>query len=374
MIKVVVTGDNHFGKKYNSFPEIREKLINSRLQSFKTIIDIANEEGADFLVITGDLFDNENRIEDALIKEVARTLSKFFGTVLVLPGNHDFYSGNEPLWETFKNEILGTEIIFLSDFVEVSQKIGDEEVVFYPALCDSKHSRENRLSFIKNKKIDGSKINIGIAHGAIKGLTPDINGEYFTMTEEELIDTGLDLWLLGHTHISYPRLSEEESLCEYKIFNPGTHEQTDYANNTEGNFFILNIEKYQGSSKIYARRKRSGRINFYNLELSLTLEDDFSKKIEELISDKDDNSIIRINISGLVKKDDYRLKSEIYNSLFERFLSYSVNDHRLISEINKEDIEKEFASTSFVAKFMEKFTDDPLERQMAYEIINKCKE
>ena len=30
MLKIFLTGDNHFGKKYNRYPDVRERLIQSR--------------------------------------------------------------------------------------------------------------------------------------------------------------------------------------------------------------------------------------------------------------------------------------------------------------------------------------------------------
>ena len=62
MVKLFVTGDNHIGRKYDRYPEIREKLIESRFNCLQDMVRKAEMEGCDFFVITGDLFDNINSI------------------------------------------------------------------------------------------------------------------------------------------------------------------------------------------------------------------------------------------------------------------------------------------------------------------------
>ena len=208
MVKLFVTGDNHIGRKYDRYPEIKEKLIKSRIDCLQDMVRKAEEEGCDFFVITGDLFDNINSIKVGDVKNVVMTLSAFNGRVLVLPGNHDYFTGDDKVWRDFENALTKTDhnITILNEFREYSfTDIGDKDVVIYPAFCQSKHSVENNLGWIKNAEIETREsINIGIAHGALKGITPDMKEEYFLMSEEELKKIPVDAWLIGHTHIAYP--------------------------------------------------------------------------------------------------------------------------------------------------------------------------
>ena len=56
------------------------------------------------------------------------------------------------------------------------------------------------------------------------------------------MDKKRSIWLIGHTHIPYPNdLKENEDVTGYRIFNAGTHEQTDLHNNTEGNCLIVQL-------------------------------------------------------------------------------------------------------------------------------------
>ena len=105
MVKIFVTGDNHFGKKYDRYPEIKDRLIQSRFESFKDMVRKAEAEGCDLFIVTGDLFDNINTIKATDVKQIVDILASFSGSVIVLPGNHDYYTGDEKIWKDFEKAL-----------------------------------------------------------------------------------------------------------------------------------------------------------------------------------------------------------------------------------------------------------------------------
>ena len=135
----------------------------------------------------------------------------------------------------------------------------------YPAHCTSLHSApgENNLGWIKEEDIGGDgAYYIGIAHGAVEGETIDNEGAYFLMKRAELESIPVDAWLIGHTHVPFPKnlKAEEYTACE-KIFNAGTHVQTDVACNTEGQCFIIEIA---GNKAVKAKKFISGNNPIYD--------------------------------------------------------------------------------------------------------------
>ena len=207
MLKIFLTGDNHFGKKYNRYPDVRERLIRSRYDSLERMVRKAESEGCELFAVTGDLFDSNVSVDKKTVQKAVEILAQFSGTVLVLPGNHDYYTGEEKVWRYFESALnaVDNNIVLLNEFRPYPFSWGGEQVMVYPAFCQSKHSRENNLDWIKEAEISRQGvINIGIAHGAIQGVTPDLKQEYFLMTEKELESIPMDVWLIGHTHIPYP--------------------------------------------------------------------------------------------------------------------------------------------------------------------------
>lgn len=379
MVKLFVTGDNHIGRKYDRYPEIKEKLIKSRIDCLQDMVRKAEEEGCDFFVITGDLFDNINSIKVGDVKNVVMTLSAFNGRVLVLPGNHDYFTGDDKVWRDFENALTKTDhnITILNEFREYSfTDIGDEDVVIYPAFCQSKHSVENNLGWIKNAEIETREsINIGIAHGALKGITPDMKEEYFLMSEEELKKIPVDAWLIGHTHIAYPGdLDETKETVGYKIFNAGTHEQTDLHNNSEGDCFIIRIEKNDGEPTVHAKKYISGKIRYYDIKVQLGAGTGLKESLAKKAGGYTGNSVIRVTVSGTVPRTEYEDRKKIYEEVLGEYLTYEVNDNELSEEITIDTIRREFAETSFAAQFMEQLMSDPTELQMAYKMLQECME
>lgn len=380
MVKIFVTGDNHFGKKYDRYPDVKEKLIQSRFDCLKDMINKAGTDGCELFVVTGDLFDNINTVKVGDIKQVVDILAMFTGTVIVLPGNHDYYTGDEKVWKDFENILASREhnIILLKEFRPYPFDTSEETVVVYPAFCQSKHSKENNLNWIKNANIQkNGAINIGIAHGAIKGITPDMKEEYYLMTENELSNIPVDAWLIGHTHIPYPNMLDEDSdTTGYKIFNAGTHEQTDLHNNTDGNGFIITIEKQESIAKVLARKYVSGKVHFYDLEVIIKPDSDtaLTDALNIALDGKDKNAVVRVRVSGVIKQSEYQNKEKIYREILGEYLTYEKEDSELSEKITIEKIRTEFAETSFAAQFMEELMKNSTELQMTYQLLQSCKE
>lgn len=379
MLKIFVTGDNHIGKKYDRYPDVREKLIQSRFDSMRDMVRQAEKEGCGLFVVTGDLFDSTSTVKAGDVKQVAEILAEFSGTVLVLPGNHDYYTGDERVWKEFDKALQdhAHNVTVLNECREYSFEIGDEQVVIYPAFCHAKHSPQNNLAWIRETEIPSNDVyRIGIAHGALAGITPDRREEYFLMTEKELWDIPVDIWLIGHTHIPYPDLKEGEDTTGYRIFNPGTHEQTDLHNNTEGCCFVISLEKSPKKTVVSAHKYISGRVRYYDLSLHIRAEEKVSlqEKLEEITADLGPDAVVRVKVSGTVRQREYEEKAGTYQAILGRSLTYEVEDQELSPEITVEKIRGEFSELSFAAKFMERLLDDPVELQMAYELMQQCRD
>ncbi len=378
MIKIFVTGDNHFGKKYDRYPEIRDRLVDNRFVCFEKMIEKAEQEGCDIFAVTGDLFDNCSSIRKSDVERVVRILAGFAGRVLVLPGNHDYYTGEEKVWKDFDDALrtCDNNIIRLDRFEPYPIEIAEETVVIYPAFCRSKHSRENNLGWIKEMSVPKSgQINVGMAHGAIEGVTPDMQKEYFLMTEPELQAIPMDVWLVGHTHIPYPGgLSEDEEIGGYRIFNAGTHAQTDLHNNTRGYGFIISVEKQGDKAQVSAKKYQSGTIFFYDIAVRVSSAegDSLEALLQEKLDPLEAESVVRLTVTGSVVSEEYSRRRELYKKYCDRFLSWELQDDELHEEITLDRVREEFAESSFAAKLMEALQGDQTELQMAYELLQEC--
>ena len=373
MLKIFLTGDNHIGLKYASHEEAAV-IVSKRLEAFVDMVDAANRDNCALFVIAGDLFENTYSTSKRDIKSLLDVLSCFRGTVAVLPGNHDYYDGEVKVWQYFKDVMAGYDnIMLMTEYHPYEITANGEDVVLYPALCTSLHSApgQNNIGWIKNENIvpDG-RYHIAIAHGAVAGETIDNEGQYFLMKRSELESVPVDAWLIGHTHVPFPKnLSDEFDYCFERIFNAGTHVQTDVSCNTEGQCFIIEIDY---NKTIRAKKVATGNLRFYRRNIVLEAEQMEAILYREL-SDIADNSVVDLILSGAVSDYEYKNRNFIISNVLSRFIEGEYSDYALSKLISKDLIESEFPETSFSAKLLTSLMDEPKEAQLAYELLKSLK-
>jgi hypothetical protein len=248
-----------------------------------------------------------------------------------------------------------------------------ENITLYPALCTSLHSEsgQNNLGWIKDECICPDNVyRIGIAHGAVEGESLDKEGAYFQMKRSELENIPVDAWLIGHTHVPFPRNLTENFAVSERIFNAGTHVQTDIACNTEGLCFIVEI----GADKtVRAKKFVSGNIRFYRKNITLTA-GQMNQILNRELADFDDNSVVDLVLTGAVTPEEYEEKEDIIECALSRFVEGTCNDYGLNKLISKDLIISEFPETSFSAGLLSSLLEEPKEAQLAYELLKSLKE
>lgn len=368
-IKIFQTADLHIGMMFSRYPEgIKKDLQKARVDTLNNMVIKANKEECNIFVIAGDLFDKVNGISKKLIREVSEILNIFSGQcILILPGNHDYDNGMIDLWTNLK-ENSPDSVIFINEEKPYFLDDYGIKATIYPAPCHAKHSETNNLDWIKNEEFDDDRINIGIAHGAIIDISPDLYNQYFNMTFQELNSIPLDLWLLGHTHIPYPANNQ---VSDIKIFNPGTPEPDGLDCKHEGNAWIINIDQ---DKNISASRTTTGTYKFIDKEYEINDEDDLDKVTDDIIGTSPERTIARITLKGRINEDTMDYYSVIYNKLNKElgFLITDVND--LGVKITPEKIHNEFSEGSFPQELLLSLSDDENTLQLAYELIMEVKD
>lgn len=373
MLKIFVTGDNHLGLKYASHGSAADILARKRVDAFRSMVRIANEECCGLFIITGDLFEN-SRISKKEMQPLLDILSDFQGTVAVLPGNHDFYEKGAALWSYFQDLASQKDnILLMTAYQPYPLSINGDNVVLYPALCVSRHSApgKNNLGWIMNEQIvKDSTYRIGVAHGALEGVTIDNEGSYFLMTRDELEHIPMDVWLIGHTHVPFPKnITENYSDCG-RIFNPGTHVQTDVACNTEGLCFIVQIEN---DKSVRAKKVVTGNVRFYRETLTLSageMENELNRSLDQFGAD----SVVDLILRGAVTAEEYENRAAILEKSLSRFLEGTYDDSELSKLITRELINAEFPETSFSAKLLTALIHEPKQAQLVYDLLTTLKE
>lgn len=373
-MKILHISDCHFGLQYASVKsaEVRNKITDSRLAALKRAVKQANLEKCDVIVIAGDLFENHG-VTHKLIKNVCSILNEFAnGIVYVLPGNHDYYTREESvLWDYFE-EVSGDNIFLFTENKVHETEINGEGVRLYPCICHDKHSSENALDWIKDEKIDSSCVNIGIAHGSLTGLSFDREGEYYAMSPDELNKIPMDVWLLGHAHIPEPNCEYGKVVGHTRIYNAGTHQQTNIHNNTEGAVFVIDIgnDKY-----VRAKRVKTGVLSFMEKELKVTPQDRLEELVETFLASFDAaNTVLRLNVIGTANTLEYEKRDIIERMVAERVIYIDKLYMNVTKQITKQMIDEETVKGSIENTLLNRYVDKPDILAVAYELMLSCKE
>lgn len=363
-LKIFHTGDIHIGMKFNNYGDVKYKLIEARFKSLEKMVNKSNELNADIFVVAGDLF-NSIKVAKKDINRTVNILNKFNGNcVLVLPGNHDYDDGVVELWKDFQ-DIPREKIIVLNDIAAYNMADYDLDLTIYSAPCNSKHSKENSLSWFKEAGLEeGSKYHIGIAHGALEGLSPDIEGNYYYMSMEELRSIPTDLWLLGHTHVRYPLA---EKISNHRIYNAGTPEPDGLDYRDEGSAWFIKLEE----NKIEAERIITGEYRFYDKDFYINHDEGLEEVRAWALEGDPSKKIVRLNLRGNLSKELYENLNKFYQGLEDQLLHLIIEDSNLKIKVNKDIIDQEFTRGSFPYEFLHGLAEDEEALQIAYDLIRR---
>ena len=365
-LKIMHTGDVHLGKKFSNYPGISEKLEKARYQALENVVREANSRECNILAVAGDLFDKPNMPEVNII-EAVNILSRFSGdVVLVLPGNHDY--DRIDIWRQFKEHLTG-KILLLEEKERYDLRGFDLAAAVYPAPCDDKHSAENTLGWINSsRKKEGIKYEIGMAHGALDGVSPDMTDDYFKMNQDELRSLGMDVWLLGHTHMPYPDRAE---LTGQRILNSGTPEPDGMNCSHAGYAWYIEIDE---KKNITAKQVKTGSYLFLDKTYRINSEEDFENLVETISAENPAEKVVRLKLSGRIEEELYSRKNEYYREIRERTAYARIIDADLNLKITSDKIAEEFTPGSLPYEVLHDLMDDEEALQLAYEFIQEVKQ
>ncbi|MBI2505773.1 MAG: metallophosphoesterase [Candidatus Latescibacteria bacterium] len=224
-MKFLHTADWQIGMKAQSVGEAGARVREERIAAGKRVVDAARKHGAEFVVVTGDVFE-DNAVDRVLVQKVADILGRFNGPVFIIPGNHDPLTPGSvwehPVWKSSAN------VRVLREAVPV-QLSG---TVLFPCPALEKHSGADPTAWIPPERQGG--IRIGLAHGTVEGIRQDEPD--YPIPRDAAQRSGLDYLALGHWHsyAMYPGPNDAPAMAY-----SGTHETTKFGERDSGNALIV---------------------------------------------------------------------------------------------------------------------------------------
>ena len=199
LFKFVHTADLHLDSQFQGITtqsqRIAHYLREATFLAFNNLISICLEEKVDFLVIAGDIYNQEdNSLRSQLkFRDGLARLAEHNITVYAVHGNHDPAG-------SISQAIAWPENVHI---------FGHDQVTTLPVVIDGRRQAlisgisHGRLRETRNlaglfKTNDSALFSIGLLHCNVGGVAE--HEPYAPCSLSDLIDTNIDYWALGHVH------------------------------------------------------------------------------------------------------------------------------------------------------------------------------
>lgn len=353
-IRIVHTADNHIDLGFKTYPETAKNILKvERMESFVNIVRTANDKKAHFLVVAGDLFDGINPATK-IIKQVVQALGEFEGTVLILPGNHDYYSGlSSELWNRFVEESQEKQIMVLLEPIVKEFEIEGQKVQFFPCPCRSKTSKQNAIGWTFGAPRNPDAIQVGIAHGNVDGLGLDADDKYFNMSRTELRSAKMHAWLLGHIHRPFPDRGGSDPP---DFFMAGSHAPQSVLRNHPGSAWFITLNT---NGEQYFEKINCSRIEFHRISHTLNSVDGIAGLKGILSKLVPENVVLDLILDGSLNDADFNCLSTYLDNLDTQggFLHVRHDSKDVIQELSMEQIQARFTNNSFANRLLTKLIE-----------------
>lgn len=312
MVKFLHTADWHLGIKYAKLGSNAERAREIRVETVKKLMDSAKKNKVDFIIIAGDLFDN-NDVDRGLIDIVADTIKRVEPIpVYILPGNHDPVTRDslylDQSWDSIDNAIILKN--------KKTIEIPELNVTLYPCPATQKQTREDLTEWIR--ATNGS-ISIGIAHGnlQIEGFVEDPN---FPINPQRVEKSGLDYLALGEWHSLFMHQGKDKVV---RTVYPSTPETTKFGENNSGKAVIVEIENH-GAEPII-QEINVGTIKWEERRREISTIDDIKYIEAELTKIKEpEHKVINFYLKGVIDQEVADYLSLFEAKYLERFLYFNL--------------------------------------------------
>ncbi|MFH1241243.1 MAG: DNA repair exonuclease [Pseudomonadota bacterium] len=314
-MKFLHTADWQIGMKADLVGQAAQKVRNERFAAGQRLVDAANSEGTEFILVAGDLFE-DNAVDRTLVQRTADILGRFRGPVYLIPGNHDpLVPGSvwdHPAWRS------ATNLIVLSEQNPIEIPGG----FLFPCPIRDKYSRKDPTSWIKQEL--GGTIRLGMAHGNVEGLTQDHPD--LPISRDAASRAGLDYLALGHWHstTTYP-----DSNGVVRMAYSGTPETSRFGERDSGRAIMVEITS-PGTAPVF-RPIQTGRLRWQILESKIGAPGELKKLRQDLEGiTEPETLLLDLRLEGLLYSEEGEELRHIEGLIASRFLYSRMDASKLL--------------------------------------------
>ncbi len=292
MVKFLHTADWQLGMTRHFLKgEAQARFSAVRLDAIEQMGNIAVNEGCEFVVVCGDVFES-NQVERRVITRAFEKMAAFPSvTFYLLPGNHDTLDASSVYRsETFVKH--RPENVKVLDGSEAVKDIPGVELIAAP--WRNKHPTTDLVGDACQELEPTHAVRIVVGHGAVDWKSPNRDDPRLIGLQglEEKIAAGLIQFVaLGDRH------SKTDVGSTGRVWYAGAPEPTDYVETDPG--YVLVVDVDAGSKDVDARQVGTWRFVRHDCQLS---GDGDLDALEEWLSSQPnkERAIVKLGLVGAV--------------------------------------------------------------------------
>ncbi len=279
MVKIIHGADFHLDSPFSGLSPQHSAQRRSELRQLpRRLADLARAEGADLVLLSGDLLDGQH-----IYRETAQALAEALGSipcpVFLAPGNHDPWSQHSPYASlTWPDNVH----IFSSQALESVDLPGLGCTVWGRAFCAS-HQASSPLEGLSLPR-DG-RLHLGCLHGDVAPQS-----DYGPISREAIAASGLTYLALGHIHQCSGLQREGDTFWAY----PGCPEGRGFDETGEKGVLLVDAEPGQVKARFIPLCQRKYEV----LSVDITGTSDLAGAVERALPEDAQRHMFRVLLTG----------------------------------------------------------------------------
>jgi predicted phosphodiesterase len=267
-----------------------ERVREARFEAAERVAALARERGADFMVLCGDTFE-DNQVERALVGRVVEVLASCRCPVFVIPGNHDAMVPGS-VWSDGSWSRAPT-VRVLRDESPVDAPGG---VTLWPCVARARHDERDPTAWVRAPS-DG-RIHVLLAHGTVESV--HYEEPWYPIARDAPMRARVDYVALGHFH-SFVEYKGDDGVS--RMAYSGTHEPTRFGERDPGQALWVELDKPGGVPSI--EPVVTGALRWLSLEATLREPGDVARTSAALDALGDcSKTLLELELHGFLRVDE----------------------------------------------------------------------
>ena len=328
--RLLHTADWQIGKPYRWIeePERRSRLQRARVEAVERLLETANAQNVDVVLVAGDLFDS-NTIDTALAMEVLELIGTLSIPVVVIPGNHD-HGGAGGIWrrsdvqQELRQRATNLHLLLEATPVQIAG------ITLLPCPLRRQHESVSPGAWLDTldwDSLDSKLPRVVLAHGSIQGFGAR---DYDRSTEAGANQLRPNSW--DHNAYDYLALGDWHALKEVppKGWYPGTPEPDRFpsqANDQRGQVLLVDVKRGQPAT---VEPISTAKFRWHNERVQLRTSHDLEQLQERIVSltgRRVSKDLLRLELDGQLGLEAHQQLQHLLQKLETRLLHLRVRGH-----------------------------------------------